>query len=62
MPDIESGGQWRPSNCRARHKVALIVPYRDRESHLRIFLNHIHPFLQHQQLDYGIYLVEQVGY
>ena len=35
---------------------------RDREEHLRIFLNHIHGFLQKQLIDYGIYIVEQVHY
>ena len=41
-------------------KVAIIVPYRDREDHLRTFLLNIHRFLQRQQNEYGIYIVEQV--
>jgi hypothetical protein len=40
--------------------VAIIVPYRDREDHLRTFLLNIHRFLQRQQNEYGIYIVEQV--
>lgn len=54
-------GSHRPEKCTARHKVALLIPYRNRARHLRIFLNHMHAFLIKQQLDYGIYIVEIVG-
>lgn len=53
-------GKYKPKNCTARQKVAILIPFRDRESHLRIFLNHMHTFLMKQQLEYGIYVVEQV--
>ncbi|XP_034313784.2 beta-1,4-galactosyltransferase 4 [Magallana gigas] len=52
-------GKYKPKNCTARQKVAILIPFRDRESHLRIFLNHMHTFLMKQQLEYGIYVVEQ---
>ncbi|XP_052679156.1 beta-1,4-galactosyltransferase 4-like isoform X2 [Crassostrea angulata] len=52
-------GQYKPKNCKSRQNVAVLIPFRDRESHLRIFLNHMHPFLMRQQLQYGIYVVEQ---
>lgn len=52
-------GQYKPKNCKSRQNVAILIPFRDRESHLRIFLNHMHPFLMRQQLQYGIYVVEQ---
>ena len=58
-PELDPGGLWRPTECRSRHHVAIVVPYRDREEQLRSFLKHMHPFLQHQQLDYGIYIVDQ---
>ena len=61
LAGVAPGGRWRPSGCRARHRVAVVIPYRDREAHLRLFLQHMHPFLQKQQLDYGIYVVEQVS-
>ncbi|XP_075211488.1 beta-1,4-N-acetylgalactosaminyltransferase bre-4-like isoform X3 [Lycorma delicatula] len=57
-----SDGQWRPSYCKARDRVAIIIPYRDRAHHLNIFLKNIHPFLQRQQIDYGIFVIEQAGY
>uniref|UniRef100_A0A8W8K2N3 Beta-1,4-galactosyltransferase n=1 Tax=Magallana gigas TaxID=29159 RepID=A0A8W8K2N3_MAGGI len=52
-------GKFKPKNCTARQKVAILIPFRDRESHLGIFLNHMHAFLMKQQLEYGIYVVEQ---
>lgn len=52
-------GKFKPKNCTARQKVAILIPFRDRESHLGIFLNHMHAFLMNQQLEYGIYVVEQ---
>jgi hypothetical protein len=60
-PRVEHGGRYRPRECVARHKVAVIVPYRDREQHLRSFLYNLHPMLQRQQLDYGIYIIVQIG-
>jgi len=58
---LHLGGRYKPQNCRARHRVAIIVPYRDREDHLRTFLYHMHSFLPRQQVDYGIFIVEQDG-
>ncbi|RNA23369.1 beta-1-4-N-acetylgalactosaminyltransferase bre-4-like, partial [Brachionus plicatilis] len=60
QPDLEVGGKWKPKECMSRNKVALIVPYRDRLLNLQLFLNHMHPFLKKQQIEYGIYLVEPV--
>ncbi|KAI0218404.1 Beta-1,4-N-acetylgalactosaminyltransferase bre-4 [Lamellibrachia satsuma] len=60
-PEILPGGKWRPRDCVARHKVALIIPYRDREDHLILLLSQLHPILQRQQLDYRIVVVEQFG-
>ncbi len=58
-PGLVIGGSYRPKDCQSRHKVAIVVPYRDRSRQLPIFLRHIHPFLQRQQLAYTIFLVEQ---
>ena len=60
--ELQSGGAWSPPDCRARHKVAIIVPFRDRETHLRIFLSIMHPMLQRQRLNYRIFVVEQVSF
>ena len=57
--DVQLGGHYQPKTCVARHKVALIVPYRDRWDILNYFLFHIHHILQRQELDYRIYVCEQ---
>ncbi|VDM84165.1 unnamed protein product [Strongylus vulgaris] len=56
---LEPGGHYIPKNCSAAHRVAVIIPYRDRQSHLKILLNNMHPFLTEQELDYSIIVVEQ---
>ena len=57
-----NGGHFKPSHCEARAAVAVIIPYRDREEHLKTFLDYIHPFLQKQVIEYVIYVVELVSY
>lgn len=56
---VHPGGHWFPTTCQADQHIAIIVCYRQREAHLKIFLNHMHPFLQQQQLDYIIFVVNQ---
>ncbi|KAK3098343.1 hypothetical protein FSP39_018629, partial [Pinctada imbricata] len=58
-PNVLPGGRFSPSECVPRHRTAIVIPYRNRDQHLRTFLYNIHPFLQRQQLDYGIYVVDQ---
>ena len=60
-PEVQSGGSWQPSWCRAYQHLAVIIPYRDRQQHLHMQLNHLHPILQRQLLNYTIFVVEQVG-
>ncbi|XP_045036577.1 beta-1,4-galactosyltransferase 2 isoform X1 [Daphnia magna] len=57
--NLKIGGTYEPTNCQPREKVALIVPYRRRKEHLKIFLRYMHPFLQRQQLAYAVFVVEQ---
>ncbi|VDO99505.1 unnamed protein product [Soboliphyme baturini] len=57
---LDAGGRFTPRSCMPVHTVAIVVPYRDRESHLRSFLQNIHPFLMNQSLDYGIFIVEPI--
>ncbi|CAH1791473.1 unnamed protein product [Owenia fusiformis] len=58
---LQPGGHWSPTKCIPAQHVAIIVPYRDRIAHLEQFLNHMHPFLQHQQTSYAIFIIEQVS-
>ena len=60
-PGLGEGGSYHPPDCASRHKVAVIVPYRNRDHHLRVFLNHYHPLLQRQQIEYAIYVIDQVS-
>ncbi|XP_061762380.1 beta-1,4-galactosyltransferase 3-like [Nerophis ophidion] len=60
-PQVELGGHYRPHDCRARHRTAIIIPHRYREDHLKILLYNLHPFLQRQQLDYRVYVIHQAG-
>ncbi|KAJ1351837.1 hypothetical protein KIN20_007990 [Parelaphostrongylus tenuis] len=57
---LKPGGHYTPQNCKARSRIAVVIPFRDREAHLRILLNHMHSFLTKQKLDYSIIVVEQI--
>ncbi|CBY06895.1 unnamed protein product [Oikopleura dioica] len=59
-PALKPGGHWSPAYCKARNRVAIVIPYRDREVHLRYFLIYMHKTLQRQELDYQIFVVNQV--
>lgn len=56
-----SRGRCHPEGCKALQRVAILIPHRNREKHLIYLLEHLHPFLQRQQLDYGIYIIHQVS-
>ncbi|CAM1291400.1 B4GALT3 (predicted) [Pycnogonum litorale] len=58
--EVEPGGHHQPRNCIARHDVAIIVPFRNRENNLKIFSAYLNKFLQRQQLNYTIFVVEQL--
>ena len=53
------GGAFKPKECLARTKLAVIVAFRDRDAHLKVFLHHMHPIFQRQLLEYRIFVVEQ---
>ena len=58
---VNKGGWWTPSTCNPVVKVAVIVPFRNRDVQLKIFLHHMHPFLQKQNVFYRIIVVEQLA-
>ena len=60
LPDLDAGGHWSPSDCIPRQRLALIIPYKDRATHLHVFLNHYHRMLQRQKIEYRIFVSEQV--
>ncbi|KAL1447056.1 hypothetical protein WDU94_005566, partial [Cyamophila willieti] len=61
IANVSFGGEWRPPQCESRHLVAVVIPFRDRASHLLTLLHHLHPILQRQLLHYKIFVVEQAG-
>ncbi|XP_066897469.1 beta-1,4-galactosyltransferase 1 isoform X4 [Kogia breviceps] len=60
-PKVKVGGRYTPEDCISPHKVAIIIPFRNRQEHLKYWLYYLHPILQHQQLDYGVYVINQAG-
>ncbi|XP_068459290.1 beta-1,4-galactosyltransferase 2 [Clinocottus analis] len=60
-PNVTDGGRYTPPDCRPRWKVAIIIPFRHRENHLKYWLHYIHPILRRQRIDYGIYIINQLG-
>ncbi|CAF0740355.1 unnamed protein product [Adineta steineri] len=59
--DLYPGGHWFPKTCRTEQRLAIIICYRNRELHLKLYLDNIHSFLKQQQLDYTIFVVNQHG-
>ena len=58
--DVQLGGHWEPEGCHPRHKLAIVIPYRDREEHLKVLLQNLIPFLQKQKASFRIFVVDQV--
>ncbi|XP_067681327.1 beta-1,4-N-acetylgalactosaminyltransferase bre-4-like [Haliotis asinina] len=56
---LAHGGYHRPVGCTSPQRLAIIIPYRDREVNLKILLNNLHRVLQKQQAEYAIFVVEQ---
>ncbi|CAH8562774.1 unnamed protein product [Schistosoma turkestanicum] len=54
-------GLWSPTDCKPDEKLAIIVPYRKRDEHLRVFVKHMHEFLRRQRLLYTIFVINQEG-
>lgn len=42
-----------------KDKLAIIVPYRDRQEHLDVFVPHMREFLKDKGIDYEIFIAEQ---
>jgi beta-1,4-galactosyltransferase 1 len=55
---IKLGGKSKPDNCVSRQKIAIVIPYRNREDSLNMLLNSLHTLLNRQKIDYGIYAIE----
>ncbi|KAL5021096.1 hypothetical protein ScPMuIL_000251 [Solemya velum] len=58
FPDIDNGHVY-PKHCTPAQRIAIIIPYRDRETHLHLWLNNMIPLFQRQQADVTIFVSEQ---
>ncbi|CAL8323456.1 unnamed protein product [Arctogadus glacialis] len=71
-PNVTDGGRYTPPDCRPRWKlnhflglclllfqVAIIIPFRHRDNHLKYWLHYLHPILRRQKIHYGIYIINQ---
>nr|XP_039260973.1 uncharacterized protein LOC120337292 isoform X1 [Styela clava] len=58
-PGLSIGGCYSPKECIALQKVAVIIPFKDRDAHLKTLLYHLHPMLMRQHIHYCIYVAEQ---
>ena len=58
---IKQGGKFLPQKCQHRLKIALIIPFRNRTTHLQQFLSYMHPFLHTQNIAYQIFVIEQTS-
>ena len=56
--DLENGGKWEPKDCKARFKLAVIIPHRDRYENLGRLILNLHHFLKRQKMYYKIYVTE----
>ena len=53
------GGSFSPTGCLPTTRVAILLPFRDREAHLATFLRKMHPFLQAQGIQYTLVVLNQ---
>ena len=57
-----SGGLCSPKNVdKTLPLIAIVLPYKDRKSQLSVFLPYMHHFLQRQQINYTILVVDQLS-
>ena len=60
-PEMLPGGRFTPSWCKPRHKVAIVIPYRNRAEQLSLFLTNYIPILQRQLIKFGIFVIDLVS-
>ncbi|WAR07163.1 BRE4-like protein [Mya arenaria] len=61
LDDVSPSGLWSPESCVARQRIAVIIPFRDRQKHLDILVYNLVPLLKRQKVAFRIFVVEQFG-
>lgn len=52
---------WDPILCKPQGSTAIIIPYRNREQHLRALLRNLPAFLIYQNVRFTIFVIEQMA-
>lgn len=55
---LREKGHYTPPDCIPKDRTAIVIPCRNRWTHLRILLNHLIPVLIRQQLDFTLFVIE----
>uniref|UniRef100_A0A0B7B7N6 Beta-1,4-galactosyltransferase n=1 Tax=Arion vulgaris TaxID=1028688 RepID=A0A0B7B7N6_9EUPU len=58
-PNLQLGGRLPPLTCTARERLAIIIPYSDRASHLHKLIHNLLPVLERQNIDATFFVIEQ---
>ena len=61
LKNVKLGGSWEPPGCSARHRIAIIISYKDRADNLNTWLFNMHAYLQRQEIAYKIHVFEQLN-
>ncbi|KHN75761.1 Beta-1,4-N-acetylgalactosaminyltransferase bre-4 [Toxocara canis] len=54
-------GTYRPVDCKHDEKIAILIPYRNREIQLRVLTNYLTQFLVNYRKYFGIFVIEPIG-
>ena len=57
--DTYADGCWYSDEKKRRRDVAIVIPFKKREGHLKLLLPWLSYFLQSQRISYCIFVVEQ---
>ena len=59
VPYVDQGGWLAPLDCKVKAHTAVIVPFRNRESHLPILLHQLLPIFQRRNQHFRVFVIEQ---
>ncbi|KAK0066916.1 beta-1 4-galactosyltransferase 2 [Biomphalaria pfeifferi] len=57
-PELKDG-RLQPADCKARERLAIVIPFRDRYHHLHVLINMLIPLLKKQKADVTFFVIEQ---
>ena len=58
---VHPSANKREPTCDSNYPVTIVIPFRNRDRHLSILVPFLHRFLQAQNLNYSIVVVEQTA-